>query len=195
MLDSLQTFNVTYTVPVNITHPPISKEVKRAGTVRLNCTATGSPKPKIYWYKDGEPLVLASRVRINMVESFTGKIVVCAEREPAWCSCELIVISTNMRKLYLIFSCHYIYLVFSFKWKGNLALLPQILRRLAFRTGSIYLLESPIISLIALNRFALKIKKLPYILRVGSISFRVSVQSTDICRSLTRSARHQWDYI
>ncbi|XP_022113416.2 protogenin isoform X2 [Pieris rapae] len=63
--DLVQTYNVTYTIPVKITHPPISKEVKRAGTVRLNCTATGSPKPKIYWYKDGEPLLLASRFNLR----------------------------------------------------------------------------------------------------------------------------------
>ncbi|CAK1543757.1 unnamed protein product [Leptosia nina] len=62
--DLVKNFNVSYTEAVNITHPPLSKEVKRASTVRFNCTATGTPKPKITWYKDGKPLMLA--VRINL---------------------------------------------------------------------------------------------------------------------------------
>ncbi|CAG5033986.1 unnamed protein product [Parnassius apollo] len=63
--DLMKTFNVTLTTPVNITHPPTSKEVQRASTVRFNCTATGKPEPVITWYKDGQPLVLAGRINLR----------------------------------------------------------------------------------------------------------------------------------
>ncbi|KAJ3641124.1 hypothetical protein Zmor_027642 [Zophobas morio] len=46
-------FNVT---PTSKTYPP-------AKTVRLDCHALGSPKPKIYWLKNGEPLQNAARIK------------------------------------------------------------------------------------------------------------------------------------
>jgi hypothetical protein len=57
-----QTYNVTVTRPVNITMPPVSKEVMRAGTIRFNCTATGRPQPNVTWYKDGAPLAIGGTV-------------------------------------------------------------------------------------------------------------------------------------
>ncbi|KAG6457019.1 hypothetical protein O3G_MSEX010081 [Manduca sexta] len=56
---------VSVTVPAELTVPPSSKQSIRAGTVRFNCTATGRPEPRLTWYKDGTPLLLAGRVSIN----------------------------------------------------------------------------------------------------------------------------------
>ncbi|CAG4946322.1 unnamed protein product [Colias eurytheme] len=63
--DVVKTFNVTYTEPVMITLPPVSKEAMRASTVRFNCTARGTPAPKITWYKDAKLLQLAGRINLR----------------------------------------------------------------------------------------------------------------------------------
>ncbi|XP_037296766.1 immunoglobulin superfamily DCC subclass member 3-like, partial [Manduca sexta] len=57
-----KSFKVSVTVPAELTVPPSSKQSIRAGTVRFNCTATGRPEPRLTWYKDGTPLLLAGRI-------------------------------------------------------------------------------------------------------------------------------------
>lgn len=42
---------------------PVSRKYPNAQTLRLYCNATGHPKPKIYWLKDGKKLDIGARVK------------------------------------------------------------------------------------------------------------------------------------
>ncbi|KAJ6637567.1 Protogenin A [Pseudolycoriella hygida] len=60
-----QIFNVSVIVPPIIVQPLTSNSPAIGEFLSLNCTATGNPKPKIVWYKNGVPLIFDNIVTYN----------------------------------------------------------------------------------------------------------------------------------
>ncbi|XP_076033243.1 protogenin B-like isoform X2 [Oratosquilla oratoria] len=58
-----QVIEVSVLVPPVILDPPQSKVIRIAETLRLNCTVGGNPKPRVTWYKNGEPFLISGRIR------------------------------------------------------------------------------------------------------------------------------------
>lgn len=60
-INKMYTINVHQMPYFNIT--PSSKLYPPARTARLECQALGVPEPKIYWLKDGKPLIIKGRIK------------------------------------------------------------------------------------------------------------------------------------
>lgn len=61
--DTQRQFRVDVLQKPRILRGPVSKSSPPSSTVRLDCSAEGTPEPKIIWLKNGEPLNYTARIK------------------------------------------------------------------------------------------------------------------------------------